>query len=551
MMTFLNFDDIIINITIMKKSALPIGLTIIGLILLGLSFMSSGKISGDLDVEIEKASFIMPAAHRVYSNPEALDGKYHLFKAKITNNSKSTLEDVTVKYRIPNYIDWTELTVSGEMFSGQTLVVQCYPKFEDKITEKTTTSVEKAEIEISWDGADEDDIVEEDFSFKLTNRNEYVYTGIKQEEISSWGDVYDNDKLLACYVTPNDPIVKYYTQNLQEKLMKGESASVTNKPEAGVKFLGGIYEATRLSHMVYSGTKGIPQSTEDVQSIVQQIRLPREVITGNTGLCIELSCLYASVLSAAGLNPVIYMVPGHAYPGFRMNGQYYAIEATGIGGEGLGSIMSAEDAFKQGQKQLQEFIQRSQAGDPRYSIVDIHNLNQEGVTSMNLNDNDFLRKKVDDIVASWSGITSNSTKKRRSTDIAVPNNNLRTSALSFNIPSGWQTFRRPLPEMPIMTAQVIAPDQLTTVSVFDIPASNSQQAMNTLSQYFSNFGMTLEYQSNGNSLAGYTYSANGTFTWIGKLLRRQGGIRFVAVGAPDYLYQQNSGIIKQVYNSIR
>ena len=34
--------------------------------------------------------------------------------------------------------------------------------------------MEKAEIEISWDGADEDDIIEEEFSFKLTNRNEYV-----------------------------------------------------------------------------------------------------------------------------------------------------------------------------------------------------------------------------------------------------------------------------------------------------------------------------------------------------------------------------------------
>jgi len=332
----------------MKKLIIPIVLCIAGITLTAFSFISGTKGNADdIDIVIEKASFIMPAAHRVYANSEAMDGKYYLFKAKITNNSTETLEDVTVKYRIPNFIDWTELTISGEMFPGQTLVVPCYPKFKNDITEKSTESVEKTEIEISWDGAHEDDIIEEDFSFKLTNRNEYVYTGIKAEEISSWADMYDNDALIACFVTPNDPIVKYYTQNLQEKLLKGEAASVTRKPEDAVRFLGGIYEATRKSHMVYSGTKGIPKSTEDVQSIVQQVRLPREVITGNTGLCIELSVLYASVLSAAGIDPIIYMVPGHAYPGFRMNGQYYAIEATGIGGEGLGNIMSAEDLESQ------------------------------------------------------------------------------------------------------------------------------------------------------------------------------------------------------------
>lgn len=537
----------------MNSKLIPLAITLIGALCFGGSFLLSNTSSGDLEVDIDKTAFIMPAAHRVYANPDALNGKYYLFKAKITNNSDATLEDVTVKYRIPDYIDWTELTVSGEMFPGQTLVIPCYPKFKDDITEKTTESIEKAEIEIYWDGAEEDDIIEEDFTFKLTNRNEYVYTGVKKEEISTWADMFDNDDLLACFVTPNDPVVKYYTQNLQEKLMKGEQATVTKNPEDGVKFMAGIYEATRKSHMVYSGTKGIPQSTDDVQSMIQQVRLPREVITGNTGLCIELSCLYASVMSAAGMDPIIYLVPGHAYPGFRMNGQYYAIEATGIGGEGLGNISSVEDAFKQGQKQLQEFIQRQNSGDSRYVAVDIHALNQDGATAMNLKDNDFMRKKVDDIVASWSGgHTVTQPKKPGKPTINPPKPNIRTgNALSFSIPNGWQTMMRPVQDMPILTAQVVAPDQMTTVSIFDVPVSNTQQALATINQYFYNYGMEMQYQSNGNGITGQTYSQNGTFNWVGKTIRTQNGIRFVAVGAPDYLYNQNSGIINQVYNSIR
>src|SRR5690606_11312353 len=277
-------------------------------------------------------------------------------KAKITNNSKQVLEDVKVRYRVPGYIEWTDLDVIGEMYAGQTAAVLCYPKFNNDITNKTTESREKAEIEISWKGADEDDIIEESFAFRIANRNEYMFTNIPAEEISGWADVYNNDALLACFVTPNDPIVQYYTQNIQEKILKGETASVTKDPKEAVRFLTGIYQATLQSHMVYSGTKGIPESLQDVSKFSQHNRLPREIITGNTGLCLELSLLYASVLSNAGLEPIIFLVPGHAYPGFKLNNQYFAIEATGIGGEGLGSIMTAEQAFMKGQEQLTKFI---------------------------------------------------------------------------------------------------------------------------------------------------------------------------------------------------
>ncbi|MEZ4687708.1 MAG: hypothetical protein R3B47_17090 [Bacteroidia bacterium] len=377
----------------MKKLTLPLILLLGGALLVAASYLGGGSGSGDVDVQFQKASFIMPAAHHVYANPEALSGEYYLFKARITNNSGKMLEDVTVRYRVPGFIEWTELDVIGEMFDGQTASVACYPKFKEDITEKMTASMEKAEVEVTWDGASDDDMVEEEFAFRIVNRNDFIFTGIPQEEIAGWADVFDNTELLACFVTPNDPIVKYYTQIVQEKVLKGEDASVTKDPKGAVRFMCGIYEATRMAHMVYSGTKGLPQSLEDVSTNSQHNRLPREVITGNTGLCLELSLLYASVMSAAGIDPIIYLIPGHAYPGFRMQGQYYAIEATGIGGEGLGGINSVEQAFQTGQKELEEFIKFAQMGDPRYSIIDVHALNAQGVTPMALKDDEFLRKK--------------------------------------------------------------------------------------------------------------------------------------------------------------
>ena len=542
----------------MKRILIPLSIAILGIVLFGFSFMNIGSSSGEVDIDIVKTKHIMPMAHNVYSNKDVLDGKYYLFKAKITNNTGKTLEDVTVRYQIPGYVEWTELTIIGEMFKGQTAVVSCYPKFNENIAEKTTESNENVDIEITWDGAKEDDVIEEGFSFRMTDRNEYMFTNLPADEIAGWSDVYDNDALLACHVTPNDPIVKYYTQNIQEKILKGETASVTKTPEEAVRFLAGIYNATIQSGMVYSGTKGIPETLTDMSSMSQHNRLPREVITGNTGLCLELSLLYASVLSAGGLDPFIFLVPGHAYPGFRLNGEFYAIESTGIGGEGIGGSMTAEEAFKKGQEQLGKFIEMAQNGDPRYNLVDIHQVNQQGVTPMNLKDDSFLRQKVDDLVANWGTqkkiskrVVSNSGGSSAGGSTGGGSSTRRTSGLSFSIPQGWQTIMRPVPEMPIMTAQVMAPDGITNATIYDIPAQNMNQAMQVIQNYFVNFGMSMDYQMQGNSVSGITYSSAGNYNWIGKALQTSNGIRFVAVGAPDYAFQQNSGIINQVFNSIR
>lgn len=545
----------------------------VGAIVTGMALFPAG--GGDLEVEIKKAPYIMPAVHNVYADPSALNGKYYLFKARIKNTSERTLEDVRVRYRVPGYIEWTELAVIGRMFPGQNGVVACYPKFNDDITKKTTESLEKVEIAIDWDGAGKSDTVEEEFSFKMMNRNEFAYSNIAASEISGYADLYDNNDLIPCFVTPSDPVVKYYTQIVQEKVMKGEAASITQKPEDAARFMLSLYEATRLSHMVYSGTKGIPVSADDVSSLVQTLRLPREVITGNTGLCIELSCLYASVMSAAGIDPVIFLIPGHAYPGFKMQGQYYAIEATGINGEGLGGIASAEEAFQKGQKQLQEFVQMAQQGHPGYSIVDVHALNQRGVRSMALGDDTFLKQKVDKIAENFGALRTSGNERLLAAGSgnggggntgggnsgggnnpgndggAVASGRRTSGPLSFAVPAGWSMKHRPFPQMPVYTLLVESPDQMANAAVYDVPANSVDEAMGYLQQLFAQYGSQLQYQLNGNQLQGVTYSNAGSWVWSGVAGRGPSGIRIVAAGAGDYALQQYTPQLSSIITSIR
>ena len=291
------------------KKYLPFILLGAGLLM---SFNSSitGLVSpASLDIKISKPPVVMPALYKVYANEDALEGKYSLFKMVITNNSSVPAKNVEVTYKMSGFLDWTTAKKIPLIQPGQTVVVNAYPKFEDKIVEKTTTSKETVNTVVKGSNVS---AIENDFSIPVKGRNEFMYTFLPSDEIRTPDEYFDNMQTVACYVTPEDPIIKYFTQQIQEKVLKGETASVTNSEKESVRFLQGIYYATLVSHMVYSGTTGVPVSLSDVNSIVQSIRLPREVISGKTGLCIELSILYASIMMSAGMDPIIYMIPGHA-----------------------------------------------------------------------------------------------------------------------------------------------------------------------------------------------------------------------------------------------
>jgi hypothetical protein len=50
----------------------------------------------------------------------------------------------------------------------------------------------------------------------------------------------------------------------------------------------------------------------------QRIRLPRETLALNNANCIDVSVVFASAMENLGMQPVIVIVPGHAFTGVRM-----------------------------------------------------------------------------------------------------------------------------------------------------------------------------------------------------------------------------------------
>ena len=527
----------------------------------------------ELEIQIMQAPVVMPSIYKVYANDEALEGKYSLFKMIIKNTSGHAAENVEIVYNISNYVDNKVCQKINKILPGQTIVVNCYPNFPEKIVEKTTSSKEEVTVMVKGPNIKN---VENNFSIQFKGRNEFVYSFIPADERRTAADMFDNKDLLSCLITPEDPIIKYLTQKIQEKVLKGEKAAVENNENEGVRFMLGVYEATLRSHMVYSGTTGVPEKVGDVSTMTQSIRLPREVITGKTGLCIELSLLYASIMMTAGMDPVVYLVPGHAYPGFRMNGNYYAIESTGIGGEGMGGRASGEDALKSGMQSLQKFMQQARMGDPGYMILDVREAIKKGAVAMELKDDNFLRQKIDEIAQSFE---ANAVPQNVNTNMAVTpqnggggneggnggggneggngggGNNNGGGGGNVNVPSGYTSYNgvvnfaypaswRKQPRNEYTPPQLVVTfansKNTYDVEVYNFPGySSTNQAMNALQQHVqnagANLGLRLQYENRGQSgnytvYRGITGNQNVTVNWAGAFKSTGNGVVGITVG---------------------
>jgi len=557
----------------MKKILLPILLLLAGIICLVVPhFFSSG---GDIDMKIQPAGVIMPVAYKLYSNPGVAGGRFNLFKAIIKNIGKSEISNLKVQFRIPKYVDeWTDVPSTKNLLPGQTAVVTCFPSFPQSITEKNTSSKERTDIKVTYGGQTKPTEKDASFTFDMTSVNDMIFSlGNNDKDKCFYDDYMNNLAVYTCFVSAEDPIIKRYAQTVQNKILCGEQGAAVGfsghetkeQVVEKLRVMEGVYNATLISHMVYSETSGSQATYGDNTTLTEHIRLPREVVSGNTGLCIELALLHASIYKAAGLHAVIFLVPGHAYPGIKDESGYWAIESTGIGGEGLGSIMTADQAFQRGMDELKTFFEQRAKGDPQYKILDIDDLYTAGYKDMELKENPILETEVDKIIDTWppcllKAIADLRQNPNKQVSVNKKNNKQDNTAsmlthkgyINFMYPRNWAVINNPEPKLPILATNISAPGGASVVEIYQI--SNAQTplaAMNYIQQSLGRLGIDVRYSATGQrngmtQFSGTSYSSGGSFNWVGYFRGVTEGVEAVVVGSKGGM----TATLRQIINSI-
>jgi hypothetical protein len=562
----------------MKKFLLPVILFIAGIGFIIYPFFVS---SGDIDLKIQPANVIMPAAYKVYANPSVMGGRYNLFKAIVKNSGSAEIKNLKVQFRVPGLInDWTDVPAATNLLPGQTAVATCFPVFPQSITDRNTSSKEKTDIKITYGSKANPTERDESFSFDVTSVNDIVFTNMADADKAFTSDYGENRVLYACMVSSEDPIIKHYAQVVQQKILcgeqgagVGESGEVTDDQiKEKVRVMEGVYNATLLSHMVYSETESGVSSFGDNTSSTEHIRLPREVVSGNTGLCIELALLHASIYKAAGLSPVIFLIPGHAYPGIKVGNQYIPIESTGIGGVGLGSIMTAGQALQRGLEEEKTFYEEAKKGNPQYQLLDIDQLYSEGFQDMELKPDAILAGETDKITQTWptcliSALANVNPAPARAAKrtVAVRRPKPRVvyvngwqqynvDNIGFSYPGSWTMYQYPFPGLPSLTNAVVSPDKLSIVDAFHVQgAANPDQAIAYIRMACGRLGERVQYAQNGfwgnfTRYSGATFSRAGTLNWVGFFRNGYNGVDGIVVGTYG---GGNREVLAQIANTIR
>ncbi len=138
----------------------------------------------------------------------------------------------------------------------------------------------------------------------------------------------------SVFITPRDEKVK-------------QAISDTREYSSLDKSLIGYQEYKGLSHLEivsdqleaiynYLKNQGVSYINTPISFFhgAQSIKYPGEVLTTKSGNCIDLTCLFASMIEVLSMRPVIIIVPGHAFVGVYLwsdNDNICAVETTMIG----------------------------------------------------------------------------------------------------------------------------------------------------------------------------------------------------------------------------
>jgi hypothetical protein len=381
----------------------------------GAIYMVNRPPPGRLTLAIETKPALMSAAYKVYGNRAVGNGRYWLSKVVLKNEGGSALENVSTSYRVPGLIEWSTPTTYPRILPGQTIVSLYYPQLPDSLATKTTTTTEHLELKVEYADRRGDQHESRQMDFQLRGRNDLIYTTLPESEVLNVRDLYENTDLAAAFVTPDDPVIKYFVAQLESKAMGGTMVGAGADPKEIARFMATVYAFEQLSGIVYAGTEGLPEKSGSSMTMIQKVRLPREVLLGGSGLCIELAALFATISEAAGLDPVIFMTTIHAFPGLKVNNDLVGFEATAVGIPGMGEKrVPFEAALKRGMEEKDIWLNggNRQIGQ-RIMMLDLHYLHHvSGIVPPELPDDPAARQKIDEILARLLGGAGNAQQQQ-------------------------------------------------------------------------------------------------------------------------------------------
>jgi hypothetical protein len=518
------------------------------------------------DAPVVKKS-LMTFAYKVYGNPAAQNGRNFVSKIIFHNDGKGMVRNFSISYQIPDYVPWTTEETHAEIPPGQTVVKLFYPQLPAKVTQLANQTTATLETKIRWMdtvGTQREEILRS--NFELRGVNEVEYTDLPKNEILTWYDVFISTPFVAAMVTPNDSVVKEFCAVITQRT-GGTTAGFGGGSQEVWRIMKALYDYMCDTNMRYTSDQGVPATMGDVTTMVQTVRMPRDVIITNQGLCVELALLWSSVMEHLGLRTTVVFRPGHAFTLVWFGSgpsDFIPIECTAITPMAVNqkNRVSFEDAVKMAQQDLR---------DQKYQIwLNIQQYQAQGFRPPELPAIEI--DKIKDILAKRTaggnggggnvngGANAQIVPVNNGGDQTLPQGFIRWNGaggmVSVAVPSYWARIENPGIGGMIFTAE--DPKTTVAVSIFHFSQlQTAQDAMQAAQRAVAAANgaqvkvATTEQKGSGVIYSGTTRSKAGTNMWAGMFQPTPNGVVGVFIGSTQQTFQRNQQIIQALIQYVR
>lgn len=129
-------------------------------------------------------------------------------------------------------------------------------------------------------------------------------------------------EMLASFVLPSDELVRAIADKAGKFLKSKYDISnyigyQTHDPEVVMRELDSLYLALKEENV------HLISSTASFDLMFQNIRMPRDTLSGNMGTCLDFALLYASICESVGLNPLLIVMNGRAFCAVWLDDYHY------------------------------------------------------------------------------------------------------------------------------------------------------------------------------------------------------------------------------------
>ncbi len=369
----------------MKKILLLLGIVSAawGLLLLGVGLAQVGERPAKLTWSApDVKSSLMSVGYKVYANRSVEQGRHYLSKLVFKNVGEHPVTDFAISYKIDDWVDWTEPSRRQQVPADFSFVELYFPRLPGTVSKLRNAATTTFRTRIQWkeEGRPKEEVFARDLVLRAVN--EVAFCDVPASEAVTFFDYCSASAFCVSMVTPNDPVVELYAGEIT-KLAGGTTAGIAGGPQEVQRLCQATYDYMVRSGLRYVGDSGVPATYDNITTLIQTVRLPRDVIVNNQGLCIELSLLWCSVLEHLGVRTVIFLVPGHAFvlayspsQGMPMEAGI-PIECTAITPRAVGK----EDAvpFAEAVKMAVEEVQRAYKSG-QVIVLNIKDLQAAGFT---------------------------------------------------------------------------------------------------------------------------------------------------------------------------